>query len=84
MQVLGDKILKSVPRFQGPQSDKDVASYTAAAGRLKDPTIPVEQRISAFQTIIDINKKYAPNLDWSFGQAQTGQTSSGNKFRKVQ
>lgn len=67
LQVLGDTLLKSVPRFEGPQSDIDVASYQAAAGKLADPNTPNATRVAAFQTIINLNKKYAPDLDWSFG-----------------
>ena len=66
MEVLGDTLLKAVPRFSGPQSDKDVASYMAAAGKLADAKTPVATRAAAFKTIVDLNKKYAPDLDWSF------------------
>ena len=37
---IADMVLKMVPRFEGPQSDKDTASYKEAAGRLADPTLP--------------------------------------------
>ena len=66
LEVLGDTLLKAVPRFSGPQSDKDVASYMAAAGKLADAKTPVATRAAAFKTIVDLNKKYAPDLDWSF------------------
>jgi hypothetical protein len=71
LAVLGDKILKSVPRFSGPQSDKDVATYKAAAGQLSDRMTPIATRAAAFKTIMDLNKKYAPDLDWSFGAQQS-------------
>lgn len=70
LQVLGDTLLKSVPRFEGPQSDRDVASYYAAAGKLADPNVPIATRSAAFKTIIDLNKKYAPDLDWSFNEGK--------------
>ena len=66
LQVLGTKILMNVPRFEGPQSDKDTAVYKEAAGKLSDPETPTETRIAAFRTIMDINKKYAPDLNWNF------------------
>lgn len=71
LKVLGAKILMNVPRFEGPQSDKDVAAYKEAAGSLADSTLPIKQRSAALKTIIDLNKKYAPDLDWDFSKPQT-------------
>ena len=71
LKVLGSKILMNVPRFEGPQSDKDTAAYKEAAGSLADSTVPIKQRSAALKTIIDLNKKYAPELDWSFTKPQT-------------
>jgi hypothetical protein len=62
---LADKILKSVERFSGPQSDLDVASYKEASGLLADPTVPAEQKQAALRSVISILNKYAPDLDWS-------------------
>jgi hypothetical protein len=64
LKVLGSKILMNTPRFQGPQSDKDVAVYKEAAGQIGDASIPAGVRMAALTTIVDLNKKYAPNLDW--------------------
>jgi hypothetical protein len=68
LQVLGNRILMNVPRFEGPQSDRDTAVYKDAAGRIADPSVPIETRMAAFKTIMEINQKYAPELDWSFGK----------------
>lgn len=76
LSVLGDTLLKSVPRFEGPQSDIDVASYQAAAGKLADPNTPNATRAAAFQTIINLNKKYAPELDWTFSGKGPGATNA--------
>ena len=62
---LADKILKSVERFSGPQSDLDVKSYKEASGQLADPTVPAEQKQAALRSVISILNKYAPDLDWS-------------------
>lgn len=67
LKVLSSRILMQVPRFQGPQSDKDVATYKEAAGSLADPTKSIASRQAALQTIINMNKQYAPELDWNFG-----------------
>jgi hypothetical protein len=49
---IADVVLKLVPRFEGPQSDRDTRSYQEAAGRLADPTIPNETRLAAAREII--------------------------------
>lgn len=51
---LADQVLKLVPRFEGPQSDKDTQSYREAAGQLADPTLPNEVRKAAANTIIGL------------------------------
>jgi hypothetical protein len=37
LKPIADLGLKMVPRFEGPQSDKDTASYKEAAGQLANP-----------------------------------------------
>ena len=85
---LANKILMSVERFEGPQSDKDVASYKEASGKLADPNVPAAQKQAAFRTIVEIMKRNAPDLDWNSiaGGPSTGAgtTASGNKYKKVQ
>lgn len=62
---LADKILKTVERFEGPQSNIDVDSYKEASGKLSDPTVPVAQKKAAFATIIEILKRNAPDINWT-------------------
>jgi hypothetical protein len=64
LKVMSDKLLKAVPRFSGPQSDKDVQSYKEAAGSIGDASLPMNVRLAALQTIKNQNKPYAPNLNW--------------------
>ena len=64
LKILGSKLLMQVPRFSGPQSDKDVATYKEAAGQIGDPTIPANVRMAALKTIKELNSRYAPDLDW--------------------
>jgi len=64
LKVMSDKLLKAVPRFSGPQSDKDVASYKEAAGSIGDASLPINVRMAALNTIKELNKPYAPNLNW--------------------
>jgi len=64
LKVMSDKLLKAVPRFSGPQSDKDVASYKEAAGSIGDASLPMNVRMAALNTIKELNRPYAPNLNW--------------------
>jgi|688.fasta_scaffold73895_2 hypothetical protein len=57
LQPLADQILKIVPRFEGPQSDKDTQSYREASGQLANPTLPTEIRKAAANTLIDLFTK---------------------------
>ena len=84
LRVLGMKLVQQVPRFEGPQSDKDTAMYQAAAGDIGNPNMPIESRMAALQTLVDLNKKYYPQGDWDkidlAGPVRTKQTFfSGSK-----
>lgn len=52
LQPIADMVLKMVPRFEGPQSDKDTRSYKEAAGQLADATLPTSIRVAAAKTIV--------------------------------
>jgi hypothetical protein len=56
LKPIGDLALKMVPRFEGPQSDKDTASYTLAAGQLANESLPVATRRAAGQTVVRLMK----------------------------
>jgi hypothetical protein len=49
---IADMVLKMVPRFEGPQSDKDTKSYKEAAGQLADSTLPNKIRKEAAKTVV--------------------------------
>lgn len=49
---IADLVLKMVPRFEGPQSDKDTKSYKEAAGQLSDATLPTKIRKDAAKEIV--------------------------------
>lgn len=57
IEPVADLALKMVPRFEGPQSDKDTASYKAAAGQLADPTLPTAIRKEAGRTVLRLMKE---------------------------
>lgn len=64
LKILGEKLTAQVPRFEGPQSDKDTAAYRVAAGDIGNANKPIATRIAAIKTMIELNKKYYPNGDW--------------------
>jgi len=65
LTIYGTKLTQQVPRFEGPQSDKDTALYQAAAGDVGNPNKPIATRLAAVETMIDLNKKYYPKGDWA-------------------
>jgi len=68
-----DKVLKMVPRFEGPQSDKDTASYNKAAGDLSNPNTPAETKKAAATEILRLMKARRDQ----FGMKDDPTTSSG-------
>ena len=56
LKPIADMVLKMVPRFEGPQSDKDTASYKEAAGQLADPTTPTATRKAAGREVLRLMK----------------------------
>ena len=49
---IADLALKMVPRFEGPQSDKDTMSYKQAAGQLANASLPNAIRKEAGKTVL--------------------------------
>lgn len=56
LDVIGAKFTSTVPRFEGPQSDKDTAFYRAAAGDLANRNVPNETRVAALDTVEKMQK----------------------------
>ena len=54
---IADIVLKMVPRFEGPQSDKDTQSYKEAAGQLANPSLPSSVRKAAGLEILRLMKE---------------------------
>jgi len=57
LKPIADMVLKMVPRFEGPQSDKDTQSYKEAAGQLSDSTLPPKLRKEAGLTILRLMRE---------------------------
>lgn len=58
LKVIQAKLMMSMPRMEGPQSDRDVNLYREAAGQIGDPTIPGDIKKAAVETIRALQKKY--------------------------
>ena len=58
-----------VPRFEGPQSDRDTALYVEAAGDFSNPKKTTAERLSALKGMIFMLKKYDKEgkNDWTYG-----------------
>jgi hypothetical protein len=59
LQTIAGQLTASMPRMQGPQSDKDVLLYKQMAGDLANPTLPIPSRMAALRQIRRLNQKYA-------------------------
>lgn len=57
LKPIADLPLKLIPRFEGPQSDKDTTSYKEAAGQLADPNLPTKIRKEAGKTVLRLLKE---------------------------
>jgi hypothetical protein len=58
LKPIQDLVLKTIPRFEGPQSNIDVQSYKEAAGQLADPSMPTKIRKEAGKTVLRLMQKY--------------------------
>jgi hypothetical protein len=69
LNVMSFPFVYSIPRFEGPQGEKDVEIYEKAAGAFGDETKPISRRLAALQGMIFMLKKYdkAGANDWTFG-----------------
>lgn len=54
LKAIGGALTSKVPRFEGPQSDRDIQSYREMAAQIGDATIPIEQRLTALAAVRDI------------------------------
>ena len=59
LQTLAGQLVAKMPRFEGPQSDKDVQLYKQMAGDLANPSLPRSRRLAALQMIRTMNERRA-------------------------
>lgn len=58
LKTLSGQLVALMPRMEGPQSNIDVEMYKEMAGNVADPTIPIQTRLAALDTIEKLNQKY--------------------------
>ena len=82
LDVLSYSLLANVPRFEGPQSDRDVEIYSKAAGAFNDSTKPIGVRLAALDAMVTLLKKYDKEgkNDWTFGTG--GEVDQNNPLLK--
>jgi hypothetical protein len=59
LNVTGARLAATVPRFEGPQSDKDTASYRAAAADVANRNLSTATRLAALDIVEEITKRQA-------------------------
>jgi len=59
LKALEASLILTMPRLEGPQSDKDTALYRQAAAQIGDSTVPAKTKRAALETIESINRRYA-------------------------
>jgi hypothetical protein len=57
LEPIAGEILRTVPRFEGPQSNADVALYQKMAGDLANPELPNATRLAAAREIQRLMEK---------------------------
>ena len=62
---IADLVLKMVPRFEGPQSERDVKVYEKAAGDLSNSTLPNVQRLAAAREILRLMRDRRGQFSYS-------------------
>ncbi len=79
LKILQANLMTSMPRMEGPQSDKDVQLYREAAGQIGDPTVPRETKKAAIRMIRQLNNKY---IERASAPAATGGSSIEDLINK--
>lgn len=58
LRVVGGVLVSKVPRFEGPQSDKDTAMYKQMAGDAANEKLPRDRRLAAVQKMRELYAGY--------------------------
>lgn len=78
-----DAVLKLVPRFEGPQSDKDTKMYQDAAGNLANPSTPNSVKKAAAKEILRIYRARQGQFVTRDYEAATGGSAQEGKWEDL-
>jgi len=80
LKPIYDMVLKMVPRFEGPQSDKDTKTYQDAAGQLANPAVPNAQKKAAGREILRLMMQRRNQFDTVDSATAPSAATGGVKF----
>lgn len=58
LEVVGGRLVQKVPRFEGPQSNKDVDLYKSMAADVANSGLPIATRLASLRTMREIYQGY--------------------------
>jgi hypothetical protein len=76
MEVIAHLARMAVPRFEGPQGEKDAAIYERASGQLSSPTTSNTTKRAAAQTVVELLNARRDQFEFS-GADSSGGADSG-------
>lgn len=76
LDILAGRLTSSVPRMQGPQSDRDVELYQKQAGDLANRNLPIATRQAAAKELRRLQMKYLDNPYGNGSPMNAGATAS--------
>ena len=79
MEVIAHLARMAVPRFEGPQSEKDAATYERASGQLADPNTSNTIKRAAAQTVVEMLKARRDQFVFSGADADMGGGGDDNE-----
>lgn len=72
MEVIAHLARMAVPRFEGPQGEKDAAIYERASGQLSSPTTSNTTKRAAAQTVVELLNARRDQFEFSGENINTG------------
>lgn len=77
LRPVAAQLVRSVPRFEGPQSDSDRKAYEAAAADVANERKLPEERLAALRQVMDLQRKAAEDARKVLSQPRTTAAGGG-------
>lgn len=81
LKALSGALTSKMPRMEGPQSDKDVAMYKEMAAEIGNPSVPVERRKAALETVEKLWAQYEPTAKRPSAPASTFDAGKEQRYQ---